>query len=261
MRYIDRKFLFPVVAATAWSQQPPQPSPAAAEAEAALRDRVAQFYQLQVDKKFRQVEDLVAEDTKDDYYNGAKPNIKGFSIQQIELLDDNKRARVTIKAKATLRVPQLAAQEFEMPAVTSWKIENGQWVWYIDRDLATQTPFGPIKTPSGTANGPVDQPPRPQMNLETLMSLVTVDRTSVSLSASNPVETVTVSNNMPGSITLELTDPQLAGISVELEKADLKPGEKSAVRFRLTGEAKGSRVVHLAASPLNKVFEIQVSSN
>ena len=60
MRYIDRRFLFPVAAATAWAQQP---SPATAEAEAALRARAEQFFQLQVDKKYRPAEAMVAEDT------------------------------------------------------------------------------------------------------------------------------------------------------------------------------------------------------
>src|ERR1700691_5106919 len=99
MRYIDRRFLFPVAAVTAWAQQP---APAAAEAEAALRARVEQFYQLQVDKKFRQAEALVAEESKDDYYNRSKPDIKGFSIQEIQLLDDNTRARVTLKGKLVI---------------------------------------------------------------------------------------------------------------------------------------------------------------
>jgi len=247
-----------MAATTAWSQQP---SPAAAEAEAALRARVEQFYQLQVDKKYRQAEDLVAEESKDEYYNRAKQDIKGFSIQQIELADNNTRARVTIKGKVAIRAPFMAGQAFDMPVLGSWKIENGQWVWYIDRELASQSPFGRINPPSGETKGPVDNKPAARMNLATLMTLVTVDRTSVILNASNPVETVTVSNDMPGAITLELTDPHLAGISVEVEKSDLKAGEKSAVRFRLTGEAKSSGVVRLTASPVNKVFEIQVSSN
>jgi len=247
-----------MAATTAWSQQP---SPAAAEAEAALRARVEQFYQLQVYKKFRQAEDLVAEESKDEYYNRAKQDIKGFSIQQIEFSDNNTRARVTIKGKVVIRTPFFAGQAFDMPVLGSWKIENGQWVWYLDRELASQSPFGRINSPSGETKGPVGNQPPARMNIETLMNLVTVDRTSVILNASNSVETVMVSNDMPGAITLALTDPHLAGISVEVEKSDLKAGEKSAVRFRLTGEAKSSGVVRLTASPVNKVFEIQVSSN
>src|SRR5271154_6051875 len=109
MRYIDRRFLFPVAAVTAWAQQP---SPAAAEAEAALRARAEQFFQLQVNKKYRPAEAMVADDTKDLYYDGSKFNIDNFSIQKIELLDDNTRAKVTIKTKVTRIAPGFGAMVF-----------------------------------------------------------------------------------------------------------------------------------------------------
>jgi len=82
-------FFFPAVAITAWAQQT---NPAAAKAEKALRARVEQFFQLQVDKKFRQVEPMVAADSKDLYYNASKPDLKAFEVQKVELLDHNTRA-------------------------------------------------------------------------------------------------------------------------------------------------------------------------
>jgi hypothetical protein len=88
-----------------------------------------------------------------------------------------------------------------------------------------------------------------------------VDSTSVILNPSNPVRTVTVSNNLPGPVKLELNSPSLEGVSIEMEKSELKGGEKRAIQFRLTGDAKSSGVVRLVVSPLNKVFEIQVHSN
>jgi hypothetical protein len=257
MRYIDPRFLLPVAAATAWAQQP---SPPVAEVEAALRSRVEQFYQLQVDKKFRQAEALVAEESKDEYYNRSKLDIKGFSIQEIQMLDNNTRARVTLKGKLVMRIAQLADQTFEMPMTTSWKVENGQWVWYIDRELSSQTPFGRIDRSTDAAKSPGDRP-RAKIDIATLMNQVTLDNTSVILNASNPVQTITVSNNLPGAIDLELTDPRLEGVSIELERSTLKAGEKSAIRFRLRSEAKSSGLVRIVASPLNKVFEIRVRSN
>jgi hypothetical protein len=258
MNYLDRRFLFPVVAATAWAQQP---APAVSEVEAALRARVEQFYQLQVDKKFRQAEALVAEDSKDDYYDRAKPDIKGFSIQEIHLSDNDTRARVTLKGKLVIKIaPQLGPQSFDMPMTTSWKMENGQWCWFIDPDLSSQTPFGRIHRSPDTARSPGDLPPA-KMDVATLMNQVTLDSTSVILNASNPVQTITVSNNLPGEVNLELTNPKLEGVSIELERSALKAGEKSAIRFRLSGDAKSSGVVGLVASPLQKVFEIHVRSN
>jgi hypothetical protein len=257
---MDRRLIFPAVAITAWAQQP---SPVPAETEAALRARVDQFYQLQIDKKFRQAEEFVAEDTKDDYYNRAKPAIKASSIQKIEWSDNNSRARVTLKQRIVVKTP-VGDQEFDMLPPANWKFENGQWFWYIDHDAPHQTPFGLFpQTPRGTANGPVGPPPPPPGKIDVaklMMNQVTVDNTSVVLTTSNPAQAVTVSNDLPGSVTLALEKPLPEGIAVELEKAELKSGEKGAIRFLLRGEAKGSGMVRVVASPLGKVFEISVQS-
>ncbi len=79
---MKRIFLYPLVPAIAWSQQAATTTQAPmSEAETALRARVGEFYQLLVDKKFRQAESLVVEDSKDMYYNWGKPDIKGFDIK------------------------------------------------------------------------------------------------------------------------------------------------------------------------------------
>ena len=253
---MDRRLIFPAVAMTAWAQQP---APAPPEVEAALRARVEQFFQLEVDKKFRQAEALVAEDSKDDFYDGAKPDIKSFSIQEIEWTDNNTRAKVILKRKVGVKTP-LGTQEFELRAITLWKMENGQWVWYIDHDAPRPSPFGLIAPPPADAvKGPPGAPPPPgKLDAAILMNQVTVDNTSVVLNSSNPIQVVTVSNSMPGSVTLGLREPLPGGIGVELEKVVLQPGEKGAVRFRLTGEVKGPTNVRVEVSPLGKVFDILI---
>jgi len=74
-----------------YSSPPPrfgaqQTSPAADEAKQALIGRVQEYYKLLQDKKFRQAEKrLVAEESKEDYYAGKKPDIKGFDIARVEV--------------------------------------------------------------------------------------------------------------------------------------------------------------------------------
>src|ERR1044071_5965016 len=62
----------------------------------ALRARIAKFYQLHVDSKFRQAEALVAEDSKDFFYSANKPKYLGFEIKQIIYSDDFTKARAVV---------------------------------------------------------------------------------------------------------------------------------------------------------------------
>jgi hypothetical protein len=256
---MDRRLIFPAVAITAWAQQPAQP-PGAAEAEAALRARVDEFYKLQVQKKFRQAEAMVADDSKDDYYDRAKQQISGFSLQQVEMLDNNTRARVTVKAKVTLRAALVGSQDFELPLLTSWKVENGQWMWFVDPETRGRTPFGTI-TP--TAGGPTNGSSLATGNVDIkdIMNQVTIDRAAVTLSASSPEQTVTLTNHLPGPVSLELTKTQMRDLSIELEKSRLNGGESSTIRFRQTGSSRSSGTVRVVVSPLNKVFSIEVRSD
>jgi hypothetical protein len=260
MRFPDRRFLFPVIAATAWAQQP---SPAAAEAEGALRARAEQFFKLQVEKKYRQAESMVAEDTKDDYYNGNKFNIKDFSIDRIELLDDNTRAKVTIKARVTMTVPGAGMIDLDAPSLTLWKLEDKEWVWYSDHAKAVETPFGTVKPQEGPnkSDGP---PPTLAMagkapDIATLQSLVKIDQTSVVLTAEAPEQTVTVSNDLPGGADIELGINQATGFTVDVDKKHLASGEKTLIHFRSANDSHEGGVVQVYVAPLATQFDIQVT--
>jgi hypothetical protein len=255
MRYIDRRFLFPVAAATAWAQQP---SPAAAEAEAALRARAEQFFQFQADKKFRQGEALVADDSKDNYYNGNRFNIKSFTIQKIELLDDNTRAQVVIKSRLTVITPIAGPVDLDSVATTLWKLENGQWVWYIEHEPVVQTPFGSVKTQEGKGAAPPAAKPGRAPDISVLRSLVKIDRNAVILTAEAPQQTVTVSNGLPGGVDLELHG-RAAGFRAEMEKKHLEAGETTLIRFTATGGSTGGGVVQVLTSPIDTELDIRVT--
>jgi hypothetical protein len=265
---MDRWLLLPVIAAALWAQET---APAAAEAEKALRARVDQFYTLQVQKKFRQAEAFVAEDTKDFYYNSHKTDLLAFSVTKVEMLDNNTKARVTVSAKATMMLMGAGRLPFESPAVTLWKIENGAWVWYIDQDAVKQSPFGQMRPPDGgmaSAKDGTTGSDRPNLaamikapDLAALQSQVKIDRTSVVLTAAEPVQTATISNGMPGFVDVTLGPERVAGVSVEIDKTHLAAGEKAAVRFRKTGSAAAEGSVHVSVSPLNTQFDVRVKAN
>jgi hypothetical protein len=253
---MDRRLLFPVIAVTAWAQQV---SPAAAEAEKAVRARAEKFLQLEVDKNFRAAWALVADDTQDYFFNSGRPDIKSFVIERVELSDDNTRARVTFKVKRTLNAPGMAGQVFDFPGFSTWKLENGDWYWYVDQSVK-DTPFGKIAVskgaPDGTAPVPSVIPDRNKV-----MSQVTISRQTVALSEAEPVQSVTITNNMPGSIGVEVSSAVIDGVTVEPGKKELSADETGEIRFRLTGKAKASGVVRVICSPLGKEFNIRVTAN
>jgi len=261
---MDRRLLFPAVAATAWAQQS---SPAAAKAEKALRDRVQQFYQLQVDKKYRQAEAIVADDTKDDYYNMRKPDIKEFSIGSIELTDNNTKAKVLVKAKVVVLMPGAGAEALEFPTPTTWKIDNGQWCWYISEEAKTQTPFGKMKTSAapeisqldktGEAPGGIAHP-----DIRAIQGQISIDTTTVELTRHNRDQTVTIKNGLPGPLDLRV-DPhaeKIEGLKVTISKTHLEKGESATLQFHLYGEKQLTDVVEVVATPLNQIYDIQVTA-
>ncbi|SRR6266699_2276999 len=255
---MDRRLLFPAVAITAWAQQP---TPAAVEAEAAVRARAEQFFQFQVDKKFRQAEALVAEDSKDEYYGSNKYNIKGFTIEKVELLDGDSRSLVTIKARVTVIVAGSGPVSFDAPSISRWKLEDGAWVWYADQTAAKQTPFGPVRPGQNNVKSPILGMAGKAPDISTLQGLVKIDRDSVALTSETPMQTVTVTNDLPGGVDLELGSNQIAGVSFELEKKHLEAGQNTSIRFRATGSTQQTGIVRLLVSPIAAQLEIRVKVN
>jgi hypothetical protein len=253
-------FLIPAFAMAVLAQQE-APSPTS---EAALRERVQQFYQYQMDKKFRLAEPMIADDTKDDYYASRKPDIKGFTVEKIELVKDGTQAKVLIKAKVVVLMPGAGAQIFEMPTPTWWKLENSEWRWFVPEEMKAATPFGKMKTGEsgpdtltmkGAAPGGIANP-----NVSALQGQVSVDKTSVELSADAPDMLVTITNEMPGPVDLRV-DPHvemIKGLAVKLDKTHLEKGEKTGVHFHLTGTGKIADVVEIAALPVNRPLDITV---
>jgi len=243
-------------ATTVWAQQP---FPEAAAAEAALRARAEQFFQLQVDKKYRQAEALVAEDSKDAYYDDKKFSIKSFTIEKVELLDGNAKARVTIKAKVTVLLPAQAPIEIEAPSTSQWKLDNGQWAYYVEQGVV-ETPFGKLDPrKSVPAIPPLDKSGKAP-DRAALQALVKVDRNSVVLTSEEPTQTVTVSNDLPGAIDLVLAGNQIEGVSADLQAKHLEAGEKTTLKLSAKDGGSHAGVVSILVAPLNTQLDIQVTT-
>lgn len=241
-------------------------APMSAE-ETALRERVQQFYQLQLDKKFRQAEAYVAEASKDDYYNSNKGNFTAFRITAVEFLEPGKVAKVTVKAKiSVVMIGANGPMSMEMPYTNKWIVEDGKWVLKIEIPEFIDTPFGKFKAKPGTdtsSGAPGGMPGMPKIPpVSDFKKMVQADKASVTLTAAAPEDTVTVKNNMPGVVDLRIES--IPGIDAQADKLHLNAGESALVRIRrapgTSNDTKSSGTLRIIAAPLQIVMEVQVAA-
>jgi hypothetical protein len=231
--------------ATPEKAPPPASQKAPPEVDAALRARITQFYQLEVEGRFNQALQLVAEDTKDLFVGSSKPAYQSFEIQSIRYSEDFTKADVM--GLVTRLLPIQGFMGHPLPTKTSsrWKLENGQWCYYVDpqKDLPA-TPFGPLAPPGmaiptpGPPGAARLQPPPLPSNLANPRSLV-ADKASVQLKSSGPSSAqVAISNPSPWPAVLTLSDPKVAGLTVKLDTLTVKPGGKAILNILSSGDVQ-----------------------
>ncbi|MGC9945043.1 MAG: hypothetical protein ABSF64_01490 [Bryobacteraceae bacterium] len=224
--------------ATTEKAPPPSSPNAPADVDAALRARVAQFYQFEVDGKFSRALQLVADDTKDLFIGSSKPTYQTFEIKSVQYSEDFSKAEVMLLVNRLLPIQGFMGHALPTRMTSRWKLENGLWCYYVDpqKDLPT-TPFGGLPVPGmrlpagGGAGAPLAQPPMPSHLPDP--RLLTADKTSVQLKASGTSsERVTISNPSPWPETLTLSDPKLAGLTVKLDTLTVNPRQKAILSIQ-----------------------------
>jgi hypothetical protein len=264
--------LFVVMLAVAASGQQQTP---AVEMDRAVRARVTEFLQYHVDGNFRKAYDMVAEDTKDDYFASGKVQIKGFKIEDVRFTDNFTKATVTGTISKTFNVAGTDVP-VTVPSTTTWKIENNKWVWYNDAKSAPATPMGLASiapagaTPPRSADDGTDGLPKNfddktiSAAAQSILQQVGVDKKEITLAADKTSEErVVFHNGMTGSVQLELTVPEIPGFSATLEQTVVRAAGDVPVVFRYVPGDPASRrdsiSVQLAVQPLNQVFVIRVN--
>ena len=172
------------------------------DVDAALRQNVTKFYQAHVDKKYRLAEQVVAEDSKDLFYGLNKVACLSFKIDKIVYSDNFTKAKSTVLCNQYLPFPGFE-KPVDVPIPDTWKIENGQWSWYMDLSHGRDTPFGHQNPPKEGA--PVDGPAPAMVSIDAIMKSVQADKNAVLLSSKEPSsDVVRIANVLPGPVTLRL---------------------------------------------------------
>jgi len=254
-----RLVLFALLAALAFAQSndPFKPKPPG-DVDAALRARVHEFFDLHAKGQFRKAEELVAEDTKDFFYSGNKPKYLTCEITRIEYSENFTKATAVMMCELYVMMPGLADHPMKVPFPSTWKIENGKWVWYVDQDARLNTPFGRMTPGAMRADGATPPPPSiaNMPSAETLLKQVQLDKDAVRLKVGETAE-VTVANGAPGPISLSLS-AAVPGIQAKLDKTSIPAGGKATVTLRAAKGAK-SGVLNVQVEPTMQLLPIQIA--
>jgi hypothetical protein len=232
------------------------------ELDEALRARVSKFFQAHVDGKFRMAEEVIAEDSKDFFYNMEKRRYFSFDIVRINYSNNFTQAIVVTANEMEWRSPRIGVMRVKPPVTSQWKFENGQWFWYVVPRTDWDTPWGRMN--------PGPDPPKNQImamfkgvDREQVRSQVKIDNQRILLKSYEASSGKTViSNGMPGDIQLRMSAPPVKGLVVKIDKTTLKSGEQATITFDYkpeTKEPKPRTDVTVNVDPIGQVYRISLT--
>jgi hypothetical protein len=241
------------------AQKGPDPPP---DVDKALRARVTEFCELHKQGKFRQAEQMVADDTKDYFYNSGKPRYVSYELQSITYNQDFTKATAMVICEHYLPAMGFQGKTVKMLTPFNWKIENGQWMWYVDKDTMLVTPFGKMglvpQTGPPAAPPPAGTLPPPPIpaSVDQFFALIKADKTELSLKPGG-TDRVIISNGTPGLINLEISR-QIPGVEAKLDSGTV-PGGGKAVLTVQAGQQPTTGLIGLRIRPIGPHIAIKVS--
>ena len=254
------RFLALLLPAILLSAAPP-PKPTAAEAR--LRARVEAFYKLAVDHKFREMEALVAPESRDDYYAGDKPDILDYRIEGVQWLEAGKKANVTIVSKVHTRHIKTGDEINEVPYASHWELVKGVWYWYLPHVNRRVTAFGPMKVdPEKAAQSHLNlrEMIRKGPDMAELQNGVQAAATTVELEeAAGATASVVLTNKLPGTVELVMAAPLGVGFNSTLSAQTLKAGEQATLTLHSIPGLKRDASVGIQVRPTGQNLVIQVN--
>lgn len=240
---------------------------APAGVEEAARARVTQYFTFQMEGKFRQAEAFVCEAGRDAYYDMEKTRWKSFEIVKASFEDDFRTGKIVVLLGTTMNTPQ-GALETKYPYVSIWKLEQGNWCFYIDPVRATsrETPFGTMSAGKGDGRDGAAAGPafvRQDQVLAALQRGVRVTPKEVLLSSFEKSSAeVEIVNNLNGNIDLELTHAPRKGLTVKLASQVVGPNSSTILRLDYEPPdqtAKDRLELKLSVSPSGQVIPVTVT--
>jgi hypothetical protein len=244
----------------------------------ALRDRVTQFYQLHMEKKWRKVSDLVDEESQDAFIAQIKRNPLSFQINEVQYSDNYTRAKVMTLIEEERLIATGGITRMKLPVQTEWRIVEGQWFNTIAMAACRPTPFGACNPEDATRKneGGVDLKKQVEAAMNQAAAgqfpgmdqigfgdetTVRIDPKQLALAAQTAE--FTFQNPMDGWLSLTLVKISAKEAIVAFADEMVPPQGKAKVRVTLPKgfvAADGGVTLRVGVKPLNRGFDLRVST-
>lgn len=251
-----------LAATPARSQNPFRDAPPEVENE--LKVRVEEFYNYFREGRFRQAEQLVAEESRDQFYGAKKARIFGYEIRDLKFSEDLSEAKVLVTC-LTL-VPGLGSKPLSMPLPSTWKLADGKWYLFFQTRGDTenfQSPAGQMRF-DRNAPAPGNLATVQPVTLESLEKMYTAspDRLEFSSRVTEPVtKTIEVRNRSRGKLTLETDSKGMPGITIDLGAEEFGPGESLTISVTYVPHellGPGEYSLHFVVQPILQSFKVDL---
>lgn len=225
----------------------------------ALRARVTKFYELQGEGKFRLAERLVAEESKDIYFEADKRRCRKFEVVRLNYNEGFDKASAVVNCHTEILLPPKGLVSVTLPVTTFWKIADNDWYWYVPPRDALDSPFGKMKAGAGDGGGGLPRGP----SVKDLMKMVTVEPAEVRMTMEGKqIRKATVTNRMEGPVELELEPIATKDLTAKLARTELKANESTELEITFTpgGNARygASENVRVKVKPTNGEIVVRV---
>ena len=231
------------------------------DVDAALRARITKFYEAYVAGKFREAYEMVAEDSKEVFFEAEKSRIQQFTIVSIKYSDNFTKASAVVACDRDFGAMGTRFK-VKVPVGSQWKIENGEWRWFAIHSDEIMTPHGPMRPgpmPKEDEVAKLTRAPR----VPVLQRMVRPDRQVVKLSSTKTsTDQILLKSALPGGCSLEMDRSQLLpGLEVEFDHMQLEPKGTALLTFRYTPSEKKppkTKEVRIVVRPTEQVIRFKV---
>jgi hypothetical protein len=261
MKKMYRITLFVVLAGAAFAQEAVPAGPPPSGLEEVVRERATALFTLFQKHEYRKAENWIAEETKDYYYAGSKPEIRKFEVQFVEFSGNFTQAKVMVRCVEPVVVAGFPPGEMTVNIPTLWKLEDGNWFYYEDPEKI-RNPSGlqnKIKAAVDSANATLQSPEDALKDLPKdsafVLGKLSLDKSAVTIQPGKTA-TVIIANGSTGPVSLELGYP-LHGIEAKLDRLEVNRGEKSTLTLTAGKEPSGG-TYYLRVMPTGEALAIQV---